>query len=134
MTELDHTSFDTLVADLGLLVGDGAMGYKPRLFRFVYYYDHPPSMPWFPLKMERVQFSTCDGILIKFAYGSMDSGSWITTLQNTRTFMLRDGYLYLHNEDLNYRYRRIALVDGSPVPVDDSLNDQLNKNLRGVFT
>lgn len=132
MTELDHTSFDTLVADLDLLVGDGAMGCKPRIFCFVYYDNHPPSMPWFPLKMERVQVSACDGILIKLAWGSMDGGLWAPTTQATRYFMLRNGYLYLHNQDLNYR--RIALVDGSPVPVDDSLNDQLNKNLRGVFT
>lgn len=129
MTELDHTSFDTLVADLLLLVGSGAMGYKPRLFRFVYYDNHPPSTPWFPLKVERV---LCDGIFIKLAYGSMDGGSWTTTVQAAHTFVLRDGYLHDEDDGSLCDFRRIALVD-DPQSAPMSADDQLNENLRGVF-
>ena len=126
MTELDHTSFDTLMADLS------HCPFYQSVFRFQY--DNGRSPPWVFVKMTRIfdknlPSSVC--LYIDIKYGSMDSGKWVDDEPALHVFNLCNGHLQDSGDDEKIK---VVLVNGVPLSaLSKSLDDQLNKNLRGVF-
>ena len=122
MTELDHTSFDTLVADLSRRGG---------VFRFKYSCGGI-SPQWIFDNLSRCHPLSQNLFFIEIEYGSVDNGTWVLDEWALHQFSLRNGYLgdigsYDDQDD------KIKIVLDSTLSSTHCTDDQLNENLRGVF-
>lgn len=125
MTELDHTSFDTLMADLTL----------PALARHIFcFIDQHGAVGqlWHFTKMERLLLVHHISLVVE--YGSLDTGAWVTLFPDAcYVWELRNGSLCGRS---NNRYKIVLMnpqANPCPLNLDALLRRRLNRNLRGVF-
>ena len=148
MTELDHTSFGTLMAGLShrashrgvFCFQDDSGNYTPP-----WVFTRMTSMVGTPMPWTISPSPSPSSFYIEIEYGSMDSGKWVSDNPRLHIFKLRNGYLQRSaggaGADSGGPYWspvgdkiKVMLVNGVPLSVlSKSLDDQLNNNLRRVF-